>query len=49
MFSIIKSPSYNNFFNLVKESKENIYLCAPFIKKMLLIKYWKIKKKALKW
>lgn len=33
MFSIIKSPSYNNFFGLIKESKNNIYLCAPFIKK----------------
>lgn len=36
MISIIKSPSYNDFFNLVKESKKNIYLCAPFIKKEIV-------------
>ncbi len=33
MLSTIKSPSYKSFFNLVKESESNIYLCSPFIKK----------------
>lgn len=38
MLSIIKSPSYKSFFNLVKESESNIYLCAPFIKKDIVDK-----------
>lgn len=44
MLSIIKTPSYNNFFDLVKESKENIYLCAPFIKKDVVNKILENKK-----
>lgn len=44
MISIIKSPSYNNFFSLVKESKNNIYLCAPFIKKEIVDKILENKK-----
>lgn len=38
MFSIIKTPSHNKFYGLIKEAKENIYLCAPFIKKSIVDK-----------
>ena len=47
MISIIKSPSYNNFFNLIKESKSNIYLCAPFIKKEIVDKILEYKKEGI--
>ena len=38
MLSLIKTPTYNKFFNLVQESENNIYLCAPFIKKDIVDK-----------
>lgn len=47
MLSIVKSPSNNSFFNLVKESKSNIYLCAPFIKKDIVDKILENRKEGI--
>ena len=47
MLSIIKTPSYNNFFDLVKGAKENIYLCAPFIKKDVVSKILEFAKEGI--
>lgn len=38
MLNIIKTPSNDEFFSLVKNSEKNIYLCAPFIKKEIVDK-----------
>ena len=36
MLSIVKSPSNDIFYNLVENSRESLYLCAPFIKKEII-------------
>jgi hypothetical protein len=32
MVKLLKTPLYDDFFNLVASSKKNIKLCSPFIK-----------------
>lgn len=36
MITILKTPSNEKFFNLVKESKHELLFCAPFIKKEIV-------------
>ena len=47
MLKIIKYPSYNCFFDLIKESEKNIYLCAPFIKKDIVKRILENKKELI--
>lgn len=47
MLKIIKYPSYNCFFDLIKESEKNIYLCAPFIKKDIVKRILENKKEGI--
>ncbi len=38
MIKTIKTPSDNTFYTLIKEAKNSIYLCAPYIKKDIVDK-----------
>lgn len=45
MIEIIKSPSFKTFYSLIGESKSQLLLCAPYIKKEVVSEILKLKNK----
>lgn len=48
MLNIVKTPTCNSFFNLIKNSKDEVLLCAPYIKKDIVKDILKFKKPEVK-
>lgn len=48
MINIVKTPTYYSFLNLVKNSNDEVILCAPYIKQDIIKKILDSKKQGVK-